>query len=55
MWGSDYPHEESTYPHSRETVNRLFSGIPEDQARMIVGGTAAKLFRFKPSVLEDAL
>src|SRR5690606_7038539 len=51
MWGSDYPHAESTYPHSRETVRELFGGLPEADARRIVGETAAELFHFAPEVL----
>jgi len=51
LWGSDFPHEESTYPHSRETVSRLFSGMAERDVRKIVGETAAGLFHFDPSVL----
>ena len=51
LWGSDYPHEESTYPHSRETVERLFGGLDTEVAAKIVGGTCAELFHFDQSVL----
>jgi len=51
LWGSDYPHEESTYPHSRETVARLFGKLDADDAARIVGGTCAKLFHFDDAVL----
>ena len=27
MWGSDYPHDEGTFPHSREVIEETFSGI----------------------------
>ena len=53
MWGSDYPHEEGTYPHSRETVNRLFSHLSEADARAVLGETAVRVFRFDPGVLES--
>ena len=26
MWGSDYPHDESTYPNTREGLRRAFAG-----------------------------
>lgn len=55
LWGSDYPHEESTYPHSRETVRRLFSELTEDQARAVLGGTAADLFDFDRALLQEVL
>ena len=46
MWGSDYPHDEGTFPHSREVIERTFEGIPEDEKRKIVGENAAKLYGF---------
>jgi predicted TIM-barrel fold metal-dependent hydrolase len=46
MWGSDYPHAEGTYPHSRKIAQELCGDLPEDQARAILGGTAIDLFGF---------
>ena len=46
MWGSDYPHDEGTFPHSREVIDRIFKGIPEDETRKIVRDNAAKLYNF---------
>ena len=46
MWGSDYPHDEGTFPHSREVIERTFEGIPEDEKSKIVGENAAKLYGF---------
>ena len=46
MWGSDYPHDESTFPHSREVIKETFKGISEEDKRKIVGGNAAKLYGF---------
>ena len=46
LWGSDYPHAESTFPKSREIVDRILEGIPEDEKVKIAGGNAAKLYRF---------
>jgi predicted TIM-barrel fold metal-dependent hydrolase len=51
MWGSDYPHEESTYPHSRETVRRLFADLDEPDARAVLGETAAELFHFDTALV----
>jgi len=44
MWSSDYPHSETTYPHSREAIMRLFEGVPEEDKAMIIGGRAKALF-----------
>jgi predicted TIM-barrel fold metal-dependent hydrolase len=48
MWGSDYPHAEGTFPRSREVVEKLFDGIQisEQERADIIGGNAARLFRF---------
>jgi predicted TIM-barrel fold metal-dependent hydrolase len=44
MWGSDYPHTEGTFPHSREQVARDFAGIPEAEVYQMVAGNAARLY-----------
>ncbi|MCH6583187.1 MAG: hypothetical protein IH808_09240 [Proteobacteria bacterium] len=31
LWGSDYPHAESTFPKSREILERILAGIPEEE------------------------
>ena len=28
MWGSDYPHDEGTYPYTREHLRQVFPGRP---------------------------
>ncbi len=44
MWGSDYPHDEGTFPHSREVVARIFKDISEEETRKIAGENAARLY-----------
>jgi uncharacterized protein len=44
MWASDFPHSDSTWPHSRQVIERDFSGIPESVTRKIVCDNAAKLY-----------
>jgi len=46
MWGSDYPHDEGTYPFSREHLRQLFSTTAEGELRQILGGNAARLYEF---------
>ena len=46
MWGSDYPHSESTFPRSQEILDRILGGVPHDERTRIVGGTAARLYGF---------
>ena len=44
MWGSDYPHDEGTFPHSQEVIERTFAGISQEDKHKIVWGNAAKLY-----------
>jgi predicted TIM-barrel fold metal-dependent hydrolase len=46
MWGSDYPHAESTFPKSREILDRILEGVPQDEKARIVGTTTARLYGF---------
>ena len=46
MWGSDYPHAESTFPRSREILEHILQGIPEEEQRKIAGGNTAVLYHF---------
>jgi predicted TIM-barrel fold metal-dependent hydrolase len=47
MWGSDYPHAESTFPKSREIVDRILEGVPEDEKVLIAGENCARVFGVK--------
>jgi predicted TIM-barrel fold metal-dependent hydrolase len=47
LWGSDFPHAESTWPRSREFLERIFAGAPEDVLRKITSGNAARMFGFE--------
>jgi predicted TIM-barrel fold metal-dependent hydrolase len=46
MWGSDYPHSESTFPRSRQTLAGILAGVPEDEQAKIAGGNTARVYRF---------
>ena len=46
MWASDYPHAESTFPRSREIVERILQGVPEEEKAKIAGGNTARLYGF---------
>lgn len=51
MWGSDYPHEQSTQPTSLTFVDQLLEGVPQAEQEMIVFENCAKLFGFEPDRL----
>ena len=44
--GQRLPHAESTWPKSREFLDRIFAGTPDEDRRKITADNAAKLFRF---------
>jgi predicted TIM-barrel fold metal-dependent hydrolase len=46
MWGSDYPHDEGTFPHSQEVIERTFGGISAEDKRKIVHDNAKRMYRF---------
>ena len=41
MWGSDYPHSESTFPQSRKILAEILEGVPDEQ-----GGNTARVYNF---------
>ena len=55
MWGSDYPHSESTFPKSREILDRILEGVPQGERDKIVGTNVAKLYNFDLERVSQAL
>jgi predicted TIM-barrel fold metal-dependent hydrolase len=53
LWGSDLPHPEGTYPHTRHWVVERFRDVPEDETRKILGHNAARLYDVDVSALTD--
>jgi len=45
-WGTDYPHYEGTYPHSRKALRHTFNDVSPGDVRAMVGGNAAALYDF---------
>ncbi len=46
MWGSDYPHSESTFPNSQKILTEILAGVPADEQAKIVGGNTARVYNF---------
>ena len=46
MWGSDYPHHESTYPYTREGLRRSFAGTDPVELQQVLAGNAAVVYGF---------
>jgi len=45
MWASDFPHTDSTWPHSQEVIKKDFAKVPPDVAQKIVADNAIRLYR----------
>jgi predicted TIM-barrel fold metal-dependent hydrolase len=50
IWASDFPHQESNWPDSMQTVEKNFTGVPEDETYKMVCGNVVEFFH-----LEDCL
>jgi predicted TIM-barrel fold metal-dependent hydrolase len=42
IWGSDFPHQESEYPHSMSVVEQNFRGVPDEERHAMVCGNIAR-------------
>ncbi len=51
MWGNDYPHLESSFPHSRVALQLAFGTVDPPEVQAMVGGNAAELYGFDLEVL----
>ena len=51
MWGSDYPHSESTFPQSLQILAEILAGVPDDEQAKIAGGNTARVYHFDVSRL----
>jgi predicted TIM-barrel fold metal-dependent hydrolase len=47
-WECDYPHSDSTWPNSPESVAKMLHGVPDDEVNKITHGNAMRIFRFDP-------
>jgi predicted TIM-barrel fold metal-dependent hydrolase len=44
LFGRDYPHFESTWPHTTKWLQDAFHGVPEHELRMMLGENAIRFF-----------
>ena len=51
MWGNDYPHDEGTYPFTREHLRQVFHGVPHDELVQRLTTNAADLYGFDVEAL----
>jgi predicted TIM-barrel fold metal-dependent hydrolase len=47
-WECDYPHSDSSWPHSPESMAKQFAGVPEDEINKMTYENAMRVFRYDP-------
>ena len=45
LWGSDYPHTESTWPRSRQFIEETMADCTEEERAKMVSGNSARIYR----------
>ena len=45
LWSTDYPHTGSDWPNSRNTIARLFRGVPAEQVKRMLHDNCRALYR----------
>jgi predicted TIM-barrel fold metal-dependent hydrolase len=51
MWGSDFPHDEGTYPFTTLSLRQIFHDWPEEDLRKVLAENAAAMYGFDLGVL----
>ena len=47
MWSTDFPHSRTSWPHSRELMEKEIGFLPEDVIRKVVRDNAVRLYGLK--------
>jgi predicted TIM-barrel fold metal-dependent hydrolase len=53
MWGSDYPHVEGTWPHTKTWLRDAFAGVSRGEAERMLGANAVECYGFDAACLAD--
>jgi predicted TIM-barrel fold metal-dependent hydrolase len=54
LWGADYPHEESTFPHTIESLRATFAKCDSGDRQKMIADNTANLFGFNRKALDEA-
>jgi predicted TIM-barrel fold metal-dependent hydrolase len=52
-FGRDYPHPEGTWPHTTDWLQHAFAGVPEDEARLLLGENLVRFLGLDRQRLAD--
>jgi predicted TIM-barrel fold metal-dependent hydrolase len=53
LWGSDFPHPEGSWPHTREWLRKRFHDVPLEDVELILGRNALRAFDFDESAVAE--
>jgi predicted TIM-barrel fold metal-dependent hydrolase len=45
MWATDYPHPDSTWPHSQQVLREHFEGLDRDKVEGIASGNVTRIYK----------
>jgi predicted TIM-barrel fold metal-dependent hydrolase len=45
MWATDYPHPDSTWPHSRQVLESHFEALPREEIELIASGNVTRVYK----------
>ena len=45
LWSTNFPQSTSTWPESRNTIARVFDGVPEDERKQVLVDNPARLYK----------
>ncbi len=51
LWGSDFPHDEGTWPNTAAALHATFQGVPESELRAMLGDNAMRVYGFDRKAL----
>lgn len=52
LWGSDFPHDEGTWPDTADALRTTFEGVPPEELRAMLGENAMRVYGLDPAALE---
>ena len=54
FWATDFPHAETDWPESQHVIEEIFTGVPEDELRRMIGGNVIDYFHLTTEVQSAA-
>lgn len=55
LWGNDYPHHDSIWPHSGDVLNRMFRGVSDEDKAKITSENVLKLYNIDRTQLPGGI